>query len=301
IVQEEQQRTSSQQVVRGDAKKKAKVILSMFVPRTTPGTQPSLKSVLKNKEAIHEVDKWFAWWILDCKILFNVVMLPFFQDMLDGVADIGPGYKGSSYDKLMVHLLADRKRECQMLVDSYRSAWRETRCTLMAGGWTDQRQRTLINFLVYYSKGLCLGKSIDAFSIIKNALHLYNLFSEVIEWIDPDDIVHVVTDNTANYVTAVEAIKEIYLYRDRKECFDRREAILAVSKLKPDEWWRLFGNFAPCLQKIAVRILSQSSASSGCERNWSLFYQIHTKRRNRLEHDRLNDIIYVTYNLRLKS
>ncbi|XP_025693051.1 uncharacterized protein [Arachis hypogaea] len=67
------------------------------------------------------------------------------------------------------------------------------------------------------------------------------------------------------------------------------------------EWWRLFGGSTPCLQKIAVCILSQASASSGCERNWSLFYQIHTKRRNRLEHDILNDIVYVTYNLRLKS
>ncbi|XP_016196777.2 uncharacterized protein LOC107638121 [Arachis ipaensis] len=104
-----------------------------------------------------------------------------------------------------------------------------------------------------------------------------------------------------NNLDSVHAMKEIHLYRDRKESFDRQEVIPAASELKPDEWWRLFGGSAPCLQKIAVRILSQASASSGCERNWSLFDQIHTKRRNRLEHDRLNDIVYVTYNLRLKS
>ncbi|XP_057740600.1 uncharacterized protein LOC130957772 [Arachis stenosperma] len=348
-------------------------------------------------------------------------MSPFSQDMLDGIAGIGPSYKGPSYDKLRVHLLADLKRECQMLVDSYRSAWKETGCTLMADGWTDQRQRTLINFLVYCSKGLYFVKSIDASSIVKNASHLCNLFSEVIEWIDPNDILHIVTDNAANYVAAgrlinrkydniywspcaahclnlilkdissmahisnlatralkitsifdckkdlqalvvdsiftdhklgrsatgmlraedaikemfrqnktayqlytdiinskwdkhlkkdlhacnnldsVETMKEIHLYRDRKESFDRPETIRVASQLKPDEWWRLFGSSAPCLQKIIVCILSQASASSGCERNWSLFDQIHTKRRNRLEHDRLNDIVYVTYNLRLKS
>ncbi|XLU24371.1 hypothetical protein S245_060437, partial [Arachis hypogaea] len=104
-----------------------------------------------------------------------------------------------------------------------------------------------------------------------------------------------------NNLDSIEAMKEIHLYRDRKESFDKPEAIRAASKLKLDEWWKLFGSYAPCLQKISVRILSQASASSGCERNWSLFYQIHTKRRNRLEHDRLNDIVYVTYNLRLKS
>ncbi|XP_015964976.3 uncharacterized protein LOC107488718 [Arachis duranensis] len=111
------------------------------------------------------------------------------QDMLDGVAGIGPGYKGPSYDKLRIHLLADLKRECQVLVDS--SAWKETGCTLMADG-------------------LCFVKSINAFSIVKNASHLCNLFFEVIEWIGPNDIVHVVTDNAANYVAAGRLINRKY-------------------------------------------------------------------------------------------
>ncbi|XLS81167.1 hypothetical protein HN51_046998, partial [Arachis hypogaea] len=96
-----------------------------------------------------------------------------------------------------------------------------------------------------------------------------------------------------NNLDSVEAMKEIHLYRDRNESFDRPKAIRAATKLKPDEWWTLFGSFAPCLQKIVVHILSQVFASSGCERNWSPFERIHTKRRNKLEHDRLNDIVYV--------
>jgi hypothetical protein len=67
-----------------------------------------------------------------------------------------------------------------------------------------------------------------------------------------------------------------------------------------DEWWKLFGHGAPHLQRVAIRILSQTASSSGCERNWSYFERIHTKKRNRLEHQRLNDLVYVTYNLRLK-
>ncbi|CAN1764159.1 hypothetical protein LINPERHAP1_LOCUS9156 [Linum perenne] len=38
----------------------------------------------------------------------------------------------------------------------------------------------------------------------------------------------------------------------------------------------------PILQKIAIRLLSKTASSSGCERNWSVFERIHTKRRNRL-------------------
>lgn len=68
-----------------------------------------------------------------------------------------------------------------------------------------------------------------------------------------------------------------------------------------DQWWVCYGGDTPILQKLAIRLLGQTSSSSGCERNWSLFERIHTKRRNRLEHKRLNDLVYVTYNLRLKN
>ncbi|XLT06183.1 hypothetical protein HN51_044932, partial [Arachis hypogaea] len=185
IAQEKQQTPSqllTKQVIGGDPKKKAKTIIPpMFASRTTLGSQPSLKSVFQNKEALHEVDKRVARWLLDCRIPFNAVMSPFFQDMLDGVAGIGPGYKGHSYDKLRVNLLADLKRECQIVVDSYRSAWKETGCTLMAD---------------------------DASNVVKNASSLCDLFSEVIKWIGPDNIVHVVTDNAANYVAAGRLINK---------------------------------------------------------------------------------------------
>ena len=68
-----------------------------------------------------------------------------------------------------------------------------------------------------------------------------------------------------------------------------------------DEWWKLWGGCAPTLQKFAIRILSQTASSSGCERNWSVFERIHTKKRNRLEHQRLNDLVFVHYNYRLKN
>ncbi|XP_016206325.1 uncharacterized protein LOC107646671 [Arachis ipaensis] len=68
-----------------------------------------------------------------------------------------------------------------------------------------------------------------------------------------------------NNLDSVEAMKEIHLYRDRKESFDRPEAFRAAKKLQHNEWWRLFGGSAPCLQNIGLRILSQAYASSGYE------------------------------------
>ncbi|KAC9430404.1 hypothetical protein E3N88_45859 [Mikania micrantha] len=75
----------------------------------------------------------------------------------------------------------------------------------------------------------------------------------------------------------------------------------ALGIFRDAEWWRLFAGDYPLLQKFAVRILSQTASSSGCERNWSVFERIHTKKRNRLEHERLNDLVFVHYNLRLQN
>jgi hypothetical protein len=50
-----------------------------------------------------------------------------------------------------------------------------------------------------------------------------------------------------------------------------------------DVWWKHYGGKLPKLQKLVVRVLSQTCSSSGCECNWSVFEKIHSKKRNMLE------------------
>ncbi|KAG2651391.1 hypothetical protein PVAP13_1NG268019 [Panicum virgatum] len=69
----------------------------------------------------------------------------------------------------------------------------------------------------------------------------------------------------------------------------------------PAPWWRLYGTETPALQKMATRILSLTSSSSGCERNWSGFEGIHTKKSNTLTTTRLNKLVYIQFNNRLMN
>ncbi|RZB42462.1 hypothetical protein D0Y65_053162 [Glycine soja] len=71
--------------------------------------------------------------------------------------------------------------------------------------------------------------------------------------------------------------------------------------MPPVEWWEMFGDGCPELKWFAIRVLSLTCSSSGCERNWSSFEMVHTKRRNRLHQKKMNDLVYVMYNLKLKS
>ncbi|GKE21923.1 pescadillo-like protein, partial [Tanacetum coccineum] len=102
-------------------------------------------------------------------------------------------------------------------------------------------------------------------------------------------------------VTNVEMPK----YKNQMDRFGKELSISACEvnneKYDPANWWGTFGGATPNLKKIAMRILSLTSSSSGCERNWSTFEGIHTKKRNRLEASKLNNLVYVQFNSNLSE
>ncbi|XP_054822674.1 uncharacterized protein LOC129320986 isoform X1 [Prosopis cineraria] len=90
-------------------------------------------------------------------------------------------------------------------------------------------------------------------------------------------------------------------YQEKSGSFSHPLAIESAKSMRPDEWWRYFGSSCPNVKNLAIKLLSQTASSLGCERNWSVFERIHSKKRNRLEHQRLNDLVYVHYNFCLKN
>ncbi|XP_035845963.1 uncharacterized protein LOC110944107 [Helianthus annuus] len=83
--------------------------------------------------------------------------------------------------------------------------------------------------------------------------------------------------------------------------FGNPMAIRQRKTRSPADWWASYGCDTPKLQKFAIRILSLTCSATGCERNWSVFQQLHTKRRNRLAQKRLKDLVYVKFNRGLKQ
>ncbi|KAG7544115.1 hypothetical protein ISN45_Aa07g039810 [Arabidopsis thaliana x Arabidopsis arenosa] len=96
---------------------------------------------------------------------------------------------------------------------------------------------------------------------------------------------------------------EINLYKNKCGSFGKTLALKGCEQndetFDPGNWWATYGCHVPTLQKLATRVLALTSSSSGCERNWSSFEAIHTKKRNRLDVNRLNSLVYVQFNARL--
>ncbi|EOA34846.1 hypothetical protein CARUB_v10022425mg, partial [Capsella rubella] len=65
-------------------------------------------------------------------------------------------------------------------------------------------------------------------------------------------------------------------------------------------WWSSYGGSTPTLRDFAIKVLSLTCSATGCERNWSVFQHLHTKKRNRLAQERLNDMVFVKYNRTLQ-
>ncbi|CAN6439961.1 unnamed protein product [Victoria cruziana] len=94
---------------------------------------------------------------------------------------------------------------------------------------------------------------------------------------------------------------EIHTYDNCIGVIGRDTAIRCRTSMRSDLWWSSFGMEMSNLKMLAIRILSQTCSATGCERNWSVFKQIHSKKRNRLEHKRLNDLVFIKYNMKLRQ
>nr|KYP45982.1 hypothetical protein KK1_032479 [Cajanus cajan] len=194
----------------------------------------------------------------------------------------------------------------------------------MSDAWTDKKQRCITNFLVNSSVGTMFIRSVNGSNFVKIGEKLFELLDYILEDIGEEKVAQAITDNGSNYVLAskmLEAkrrkfshcidlmLEDIGKLPNIKKTIQRTISLVGfiyshsilkvmaplvkVLRLVDGEKKLAMG---PNLQQLAIKILSLTCSSSDCERNWSIFQQIHTKRRNRLDLKKLHDLVYVKYN-----
>lgn len=95
-----------------------------------------------------------------------------------------------------------------------------------------------------------------------------------------------------------QIVREIHMYKNATGDLGRPIAVRARDNLLPGEWWSIYGGGCPNLQRLAIRILSQTCSSIGCKPNKIYIEEIHDTR-NFLERQRLSDLVFVQHNLYL--
>ncbi|KAM3212074.1 hypothetical protein ACQJBY_065264 [Aegilops geniculata] len=97
-------------------------------------------------------------------------------------------------------------------------------------------------------------------------------------------------------------VSQLNMYTNGTDSFGSAMAIRQrkSTTITPANWWAAHGTDAKELRKMAIKILNLTCSSSACERNWSAFERVHTKKRTRLTQKRLNSLVYVMFNKRLQ-
>ena len=120
--------------------------------------------------------------------------------MIDAVAVAGPGFKAPSLESIRTNFLLESVENAMLALSKFCSSWVETECTIMSDGWTNQRNRTLINLLVSFLVGTMFLKSVDASDKVKTAQLICEMMEEVIQEVGEENAVQIVTNNAANYM-----------------------------------------------------------------------------------------------------
>jgi hypothetical protein len=172
-------------------RKRTNSIQSYFTPPPTSGSnnanvsqvqpiqnQPTLDDHWKKqyREIVYE---YIARWWYHADIPFNAARSPYYQPMWDSIIACGRGFKGPSMHDLRGSLLQKEVESIEEYLTDFKVSWAKTGCTIMSDGWSDGKNRTIINFLVSCPQGTMFLRSVDASDRVKDANMLFELLDEV--------------------------------------------------------------------------------------------------------------------------
>ncbi|ONM32387.1 hypothetical protein ZEAMMB73_Zm00001d041090 [Zea mays] len=236
------------------------------------------------KERLHILKRYVARWMYVQGIPFNAINCDEFDQVLEAAGRFGPDIKPSMpwvYGEIL-----KAKEEIRVAVGNLDKTGTGLYKNLMevVEGKMKKRLDCPIHMAAY-----CL-----------NPYYSYNSPSIF----DNEDVVDgfyaaIETFYHGDFQKQNEVINnDFHKFKDKLGHFGKKVALFGCKdpEFNPAKWWANYGTQVPLLQKFAVRILSLTSSASGCERSWSCFEGIHTKKRNRLTCDRVDKLVYVRFN-----
>lgn len=172
--------------------------------------QPIVKEEAKDEITLHAA-RCIGRFFFDAGIDTTNINLPSFQAMINAVIGCGSGYKTPGLDELKGVILHHELKEVVEHVEHVKRSWGRTGCSILLDGWTDQRGRSFVSFLVSCPAGTIFLRSVDASDAVEDAGALSSLISDVIEEVGVENVVQVVAhESSALIEEAGKRIMERY-------------------------------------------------------------------------------------------
>lgn len=167
--------------------------------------QMKSRSVKKyRKEVMSSICKFFSY----AGVPSHVANSPYFHKMVESIGHYGPDLGGPSSHMLSGRLLQDEVLAIKNYFSEYKASWAVTGCSILADSWMDTQGRTLINFLVSCPRSTYFVSSIDATDFCEDAATLFKLLDKIVEEMGEENVIQVITENTASYRAAGKMLEE---------------------------------------------------------------------------------------------
>ncbi|KAL5795816.1 hypothetical protein ACOSQ2_000636 [Xanthoceras sorbifolium] len=205
------------------------VFLKTLKSQTSPHHRQMKGKTSIERKARKEVLSAICKFFYHAGIPSNAANSPYFHKMLELVGQYGQGLQGPLGRQISGRFLQDEISTIKENLAELKASWSVTGCSVMADSWNDVQGRTLINFLVSCPRGLCFVSTIDATDIIEDAANIFKLLDKVVEEIGEENVVQVITKNTASFKTVGKMLEE-----KRRNLFWTPCAVYCIDRMLED-------------------------------------------------------------------
>jgi len=142
-----------------------------------------------SKKRFEKVGAVICRWMLHSAVPFNALKSPFYQTMIDTIAEAGPRVKGPNPYQMNGHFLDQQVFELRDYIQGLKKNWKKFVCTIMCDGWTTKTRKPLINFMIYSDRHMIIHKSIDTTLHRKTKEYIFSLMDRVVDEIEEENVV----------------------------------------------------------------------------------------------------------------
>ena len=142
-------------------------------PYMFPSKQKSIKNLF-SIEGMKKVSKAISKFSLFNAIPFNEVDSgPYYQSMIDTIAESGPGIKGPiGYQIENTYL--EEVQELEVYITTLKAKWPTYGCIIMRDDWSFRTRKPIINFIIYCNRRMIYHSSIGTTNIPKTVKYIFS-------------------------------------------------------------------------------------------------------------------------------
>ncbi|XP_024523985.1 uncharacterized protein LOC112344104 [Selaginella moellendorffii] len=144
-------------------------------------------------------------------IPFNTIRRPNLRKLLQAAIDFSPRALAQmmGYEKLRSTQLKKLYDSVNARLDPIHEGWRRYGVSIVTDGWSNNRSRSLINFMASNVQGSVFLKSINSEGRTKTGEWIWVELKKVIQEVGEKNIVQVITDNASNYIGSLSWVKPL--------------------------------------------------------------------------------------------